>query len=62
MDLFEQYPDVVNVKELQEMLGVGRNAVYSLLRDKEIRAVRYGARYIIPKLSVIEYLLDKRLY
>ena len=57
--LFNDYPDVVTPKQLKNMLGntVGTNKVYKLLQTKEIRNKKIGNNYIIPKISVIEYLM-----
>ncbi len=58
--LFEQYPDVVKVASLKEMLpNTGKNKIYKLLKDKEIYSKRIGKVYYIPKISVIEYLIKK---
>ena len=53
------YPDVVTVEHLQKMLGVGRKIAYLLVSENKIRSVRVGRSYKIPKLCVVEYLLDK---
>lgn len=54
--MFENYPDVVTVQEVQQMIRKGRNKVYELLSDDVIKADRRGKNYIIPKYSVIKYL------
>ncbi len=54
--IFTEYPDVVSIDELQEMLKIGRNSAYSMLNDGSIKAGRVGKRFIIPKMSVINYL------
>ena len=51
------YKDVVKPVELKEKLGVGINKTYSLLKNQEIYNKKIGNNYIIPKLSVIEYLI-----
>lgn len=38
------------------MLRLGKNTVYKLLKDDEITNVKVGARYVIPKQSVIEFV------
>ena len=53
---FSNYPDVVTPKEIQDMLRIGRNAVYELLKSGEIKSLRIGKKYIVPKSSVIKYL------
>ena len=56
---FEDYPDVVSVEEIQQMLRIGKNAVYTLLKDGVIKSVKVGKRYIVPKKYVVEFLLKK---
>ena len=55
--MFTDYPDVVNVEQLCEMLGgPSSKSVYRLLKEGAIQSYRIGKRYRIPKVSVIEYL------
>ena len=54
------YPDIVNIDQLREMLGgVGYKAAYRLLHDGSIRCFKIGKAFRIPKTSVIEYLHEK---
>lgn len=55
-DMFSKYPDVVTPSDLQTMLNIGRNAVYDLLKNKSIKSIQVGKKYIIPKINVIKYL------
>ena len=56
--MFEDYPDVVEVDDLRRMLGgISRKLAYRLLADQEIKSVRIGRTYKIPKLCVSEYLM-----
>ena len=57
--VFDSYPDVVSVEEIRQMLRIGKNAVYALLKDGEIKSIKVGKRYIVPKKYVIEFLLKK---
>lgn len=55
--MFREYPDVVDVDDLCKMLGgISKKLAYRLLAAQEIRSVRIGRSYKIPKVSVIEYL------
>ncbi len=55
--MFTDYPDVVNVEQLCEMLGgTSTKSVYRLLKSGEIQSYWIGKRYRIPKVFVIEYL------
>ena len=57
--MFAEYPDIVTVKDLQTMLGIGRHAAYDLLGDGEISCIRLGNAYKIPKINVIDYVLKR---
>lgn len=56
--MFSDYPDVVGVNQLCAMLGgIGKNTAYDLLRNGEIRCLKIGKSFKIPKVCVIEYLI-----
>ena len=44
------------VHDLQDILGVGRKSVYSLLKRNEFRWILVGTVYRIPKKSFDEWL------
>lgn len=54
--MFENYPDVVSVEQLMEMLQIGQVLAYKLVKSGEIKARKVGREYKIPKVNVIEYL------
>ncbi len=55
--MFTEYPDVVNVQQLGEMLGgISEKTIYRLLKSEKIKSIFVGKRYLIPKPYVIEYL------
>lgn len=56
--MFSEYPDVVKVDDLMDMLHVGRNKAYELLNTNEIQSIRIGSKHIIPKYRVIEFILN----
>lgn len=57
--MFKKYPDVVSVEILQEMLGICRKNAYLLVKENKIRSARVGRSYKIPKLCVVEYLVNQ---
>ena len=60
--MFEKYPDVVEVDDLRVMLGgISKKLAYRLLADKEIRSVKVGRAYKIPKVCIIEYLMGEEM-
>jgi excisionase family DNA binding protein len=56
--IFETYPDVVGVEELQKMLNVGIVLAYRLLKERKIKSRKIGREYKISKTAVIKYLLE----
>ena len=50
---------VFDSEEIRQMLRIGKNAVYTLLKDGEIKSIKVGKRYIVPKKYVAEFLLKK---
>jgi len=55
--MFSNYPDVVDVPQLQSMLGgIGKQSTYKLLKNSAIKSIRIGKIYRIPKVNVISYL------
>ena len=57
--MFDSYPDVVSVEEIQQMLRIGKNAVYQLLKDGAIKSIKVGKRYVVPKKYIVDFLLEK---
>lgn len=55
----EDYPDVLTVLEVKEILGIGKNMVYKLLTDKKIKAKKLGHNWIIAKSNLIEFILSE---
>lgn len=56
--MFADYPDIVSVKQLQTMLGISRHTAYDLLAEGEIKGIKIGNAYKIPKIHVIRYVLE----
>lgn len=57
--MFSNYPDIVGIGDIQKMLKIGRNKVYELLKNGEIKSIRIGNKYIIPKKCVINFILQR---
>ncbi|WP_246946150.1 helix-turn-helix domain-containing protein [Bacillus pinisoli] len=56
MKTLEQYPDILNVEDLQEILGIGRRQAYELVSTGQFNIVRVGRRIKIYKAVLIEWL------
>ena len=55
--MFSKYDDIVSVKDVMEMLHLGRVTVYNMLKSARIHTLRVGKKYVIPKKSVIDFLV-----
>ena len=55
-DLLNQYPPVLSVKQVAEILSVSLNTAYMLIRSKQIHIIRVVRSYRIPLDAVIKYL------
>lgn len=55
--MFREYPDVVNVEQMCEMLGgMSTKTAYRLLCSGAVKSLLVGRRYRIPKIYILEYL------
>lgn len=59
-ELFADYPDVVSVEQLMQMLQIGQVLAYRLVKKGTIKARKVGREYKIPKTAVIAYLLEEQ--
>ncbi len=58
-EIFKDFPDVVGVEGLCEMLGgIGKNLGYQLLREKKIPHIRVGRTIKIAKPDIINFVLN----
>lgn len=56
---FKDYPDVLTVKDLCQVLHIGRAGVYKLLESGALYSFKIGRVYKIPKDSLIAYTNQK---
>lgn len=56
----EELPAILTVKDLAKVLMVGINTTYRLLRSGEIRSIKVGRQYRIPRASILSYLECKK--
>ena len=55
-NIFKDYPDVLNVKQVSELLGVSTKTVYGLLKAETLASLKVGREFRIPKVNVLKYL------
>ena len=57
--MLDEYPDVLNTKEVMEILGIDKNLLYKLIHTEQLPAYRIGKKkWRVNKESLIEYLYE----
>ena len=54
--MFESFRDVLSVDDLCRALNIGRNTAYKLLNSGDIKSLKIGKVYKIPKIWLVEYI------
>ena len=52
----KEYPAVLTVKQVAEILGVCKASVLTLIHENKLHAIKVGRLYKIPKDQIIDYL------
>lgn len=58
--ILEAYQDILIFDELVDILNIGVNTTYSLLKNKKIYSKKIGREYKIPKICVVDYLYNRK--
>ena len=53
--VFKEYPDVLDVKQVSQLLGVSTKTVYRLLNSGTLDSLKIGREFRIPKVNVMRY-------
>ena len=56
--LFSEYPDVVTIKEISKMLGLGIRNTYKLVSDGKLHSLNCCKKIMVTKVEVINYVLQ----
>ena len=54
--ILNEYKDVLLPEDIQKILRIGRNTVYSYLANGRIRSIKIAGKYRIPKLYLLEFI------
>lgn len=54
--MFEEYKDIITVKELCQMLRISKNTAYELIHSGQIKSIKVKRQIRISKQSIISYL------
>lgn len=58
--MLKDYPDVLTVEQVAQILNIGINAAYRLVNSQEIGYRRIGKSIRVPKVCVVDYLVSSR--
>ena len=58
--MYENIPEVMTLKECQELLKVGKNTMLGLLHTRQIEGFQIGNRWKVKKESLVEFLKYRR--
>lgn len=53
---FKDYPDVLNVSDIQKLLGIGRKQAYTLVHSGEFHVINIGKRIKVSKNVLISWM------
>ena len=56
--MFNEYPDLLSLYDMQKALGVGRSMAYRLIKNGDVKHLRIGKTIKIPKRFLIDYVCD----
>ncbi|EST56672.1 DNA-binding protein [Brevibacillus panacihumi W25] len=56
----DDLPEVLEVKHIQQFLGIGQVQAYDLANSGQFHVVRVGRRIKIPKKSFLEWFYGKK--
>ena len=54
--ILKNYPDVMNIEQMCEVLGISTKTGYRLLKEGQIESLKVGRSYRIPKVKILQYL------
>jgi len=56
--IFANYPDVMNIKDVQSALSVSRSTAYKLISTGAIKHWKIGKNIKIPKAFLIDFIVE----
>lgn len=58
--MMKDCPDVLTVRQMADILGIGMNSAYRLIQEHAIGYRRVGRKILIPKVCLTDYLNSAR--
>lgn len=57
--MLNQYEDIMSVRDVADVLFIGKNRVYELLESNQLKGFRIGRVWKIPKEAVKEFIISQ---
>lgn len=54
--MLKEYPDIMNIDQVCQVLGVSTKTGYKLITDGKLCCLKVGRTYRIPKVHLFKYL------
>lgn len=54
--MLREYPDVMNIEQMSQALGVSTKTGYGLLKSGKVACLKVGRAYRIPKVNLLTYM------
>ena len=54
--MLREYPDVMNIEQMSQALGVSTKPGYGLLKSGKVASLKVGRAYRIPKVHLRDYM------
>lgn len=62
LSIFKDEPEVLTVLEVAKLLRIGKNAAYGMITKGSLSSIKVGGKIIVPKMSLVAFLLDAKNY
>jgi len=57
--MFNEFPDVLTMDDMQKALGIGRTMAYRLINNGRIKHMRIGKAIKVPKQFLVDYIYSE---
>lgn len=57
-NMYSEYPELLEVKDLCQILGYERKKVYQLIKDEQLKKIPCGRKIKVAKATVIAFVIQ----
>lgn len=57
-NMYSEYPEILEVKDLCEILGYGKKKIYQLDKEGQLKKIPCGRTIKVAKATVIDFVLQ----